>query len=70
MSKDYLISEMRKEAQEPTSPAQNTGNLSEAIKAVYRRYGNDLPAFFRDAYKETARRHQEAPDNCTEVNSV
>ena len=30
-------------------------NLDEAIQAVYRKYGTDLQAFFRDAFKEAAR---------------
>ena len=66
-----LTSEMRKEAQESSPSVQhNSGNLNEAIKAVYRRYGTDLPAFFQDAYKEAACKHQEAVDDNGEVYPV
>lgn len=59
-----LIPEMRKQAQESTRPPTvDSGNLDEAIKWVYKRYGTDLPAFFRDAYKEAARKHRESADN-------
>jgi hypothetical protein len=48
--------ELRKEAQQPVAD-QNHNSLDEAVKAVYREYGTDLSAFFRDAYREAAREH-------------
>lgn len=49
----------RKEATEPIPQRYVTNNLDNAIKAVYRRYGTDLQAFFRDAYeKELARQNE------------
>jgi hypothetical protein len=50
--------DMTKEAQIST-PNVDTGNLAEAVKWVYKQYGTDLTAFFRDAYKEAARKHPE-----------
>jgi hypothetical protein len=50
--------ELRKEIQTST-PQSNTGNLVEAAKSVYKRYGTDLSAFFRDAYEAEARKRQE-----------
>jgi hypothetical protein len=54
--------EMRKEADARTTRLDNTGNLVEAAKAVYRRYGTDLTSFFREAYEAEAqarkREHQ------------
>lgn len=62
------IPEMRKEAQTANS---DTGNLTENIKWVYRRYGTDLSKFFQDAYKEVARRQQEQQvDNNIETHSA
>lgn len=52
----------RKEADEPTlhNATTGSGRLDQTIKAVYRKYGTDLPAFFRDAYaKEIARKNEE-----------
>ncbi len=61
-----LESTARKEVQEPDR-SHVSGSLNEAIKAVYQRYGTDLPTFFRDAYKEAARRHKEPADSNTEA---
>ena len=54
------IPETRKQIQEPNQPTRDSGNLDEAIKWVYKRYGTDLPGFFRDAYEDVERRHREA----------
>lgn len=53
-----VIPELRKEV-EISSSKSDTGNLAEAVKWVYKRYGTDLSAFFRDAYKDAARKQQE-----------
>lgn len=51
---------LRKEVEEPVQPQHTSGKLDQAINAVYRKYGTDLPAFFRDAYaKEMARKNEE-----------
>jgi hypothetical protein len=54
--------ELRKEAQAPV-PQTNTGNLAEAVKSVYSRYGNDLSSFFRDAYEAEARKREKPEAN-------
>lgn len=57
-----------KEASESvTAPSRNSGNLDVAIKAVYRRYGTDLPSFFRDAYEEVARQRRESAEGKVKV---
>jgi len=38
----------------PTSPTDK--ELIDAAERVYRRYGNDLSAFYRDAQKELVKR--------------
>ena len=48
---------LKKQIEEPT---RDSGNLEEAIEWVYKRYGTDLPAVFRDAYKEAERKHRES----------
>jgi hypothetical protein len=58
--------ELVKETQEPTT-SHDRAKLNEAIKAVYQRYGTNLPAFFRDAYKERERKHQKSGDNNVEA---
>jgi len=62
--------QLKKETREPivtgkvaarTVTHTYTLNLDEAINAVYRKYGTDLPKFFRDAYdKEIARKNEQA----------
>lgn|GEM_PF-2804509 len=37
-----------------------TLNRDEAIEAVYRKYGTDLPAFFRDALQHVAKKNERA----------
>lgn len=62
MATDILL-RFRKEATEPIPQRYVTGNLDNAIKAVYRRYGTDLQAFFRDAFeKELARENEPAAE--------
>ena len=51
--------EMRKEIHD-LPPRNHSGKLDEAVKSVYRRYGNNLTEFFRDAYKEAARKNAES----------
>ena len=58
-----LEAEAYKEINESDVP-RISGSLSEAIKTVYEQYGNNLPAFFRDAYEEAAAaRRNEEPDS-------
>lgn len=53
----------RKEATEPIPQRYVSANLDNAIKAVHRRYGTDLQAFFRDAFeKELARQNENTAD--------
>jgi hypothetical protein len=52
--------ELRKEIQ-VTESQTNTGNLAEAAKSVYKRYGTNLSEFFRDAYEAEARKQQGQP---------
>jgi hypothetical protein len=61
--------QIKKETQEPTITQTATTravtrtytmNFDEAIKAVYRKYGTDLPAFFRDAFREAAKKDERA----------
>ena len=49
----------RKEATEPIPQRYVTANLDSAIKAVQRRYGTDLQAFFRDAFEKELARQSE-----------
>jgi hypothetical protein len=49
---------MEKEIKQPT-PSADTGNLEKALDQIYERYGADLQAFFRDAYKEATLKCQE-----------
>lgn len=56
--KKKAIPELTKEVQQAPVPQTNTGNLAEAAKSVYRRYGNDLSSFFRDAYEAEARKRE------------
>lgn len=51
--------QLRKE-EEPahTLPSDDTGKLAEAAKSVYRRYGTDLRAFFRDAFEAEAKKRE------------
>lgn len=58
--------EFRKEA-EPSHPQSGTGDLAEAVKSVYKRYGTDLSAFFQDAYKNAERKSREKEDIEVEV---
>jgi predicted nucleic acid-binding protein len=63
--------QLKKERQEPTithTPVTSTltrtvtrtstVNLEEAIEAVYRKYGTNLSALFRDAFQEAAKHHE------------
>jgi hypothetical protein len=63
--KSDVMAEARKQ-HEPERTDENSGNLNEAIKSVYRQYGTDLPKFFRDAY-EAARKHREMLDKTAET---
>jgi hypothetical protein len=52
---------LRKE-EEPTHTlpsGDDTGKLAEAAESVYRRYGTDLKAFFRDAFEADAKRREQ-----------
>jgi hypothetical protein len=63
---DDDIEEMIKEA--ALEPEYSTGNLTDAVKTVYKRYGTDLSSFFDDAYKERERRDRErSNDNAAEA---
>lgn len=61
--------DIREDAQAPSPQFDNAdnGNLDEAIKWVYKRYGTDLPSFFRDAYKNAASKHREESDDTIEA---
>lgn len=54
-----VIGTMLKDASGQSITTNDTGNLAEAVKWVYQQYGKDLSAFFRDAYKDAERKHQE-----------
>jgi hypothetical protein len=51
MKKEFQDNE--KEIRQETPPIHYTENLDEAIKRLYAQYGNDLQAFFRDAYRKS-----------------
>ena len=44
--------ENEKRILEETPHIRNIENFDEAIKRTYAQYGNDLQAFFRDAYRK------------------
>ena len=50
MKKEFQENE--KEIRQETPPIHYTENLHAAIKRLYAQYGNDLQAFFRDAYRK------------------
>ena len=58
MKEDTL--EMKQDT--PCEPSFVTGNLTDAVKIVYKRYGTDLSTFFDDAYKDSERRERERRD--------
>lgn len=55
-----------KDLMEIRIPSQERDKLDAAFERVYQRYGNDLPAFFRDAYSEVAR---QATEKCVRRDS-
>jgi hypothetical protein len=48
--------EQDRSQQQPEKPNTREKEFSEAIERVYRHYGNNLTAFFRDAQKELVKR--------------
>jgi len=55
-----------KEALEIRIPTQERNKIDAAFERIYERYGDDLPAFFRDAYHEVT---QQAMEKCVRRNS-
>lgn len=57
--------DMRKQI-EPAPPA-DTGNLVQAAKLVYKRYGTNLTKFFRDAEAEEQKEREREHVNSTNL---
>jgi hypothetical protein len=51
---------MKNMGSKPSIISQEEKALSEAIDRVYKKYGTDLSAFFRDVYEELTIKRQES----------
>lgn len=58
------VGKMKKETQPPKPmPSSDSTDLDEALSRIYERYGTDLQAFFRDAYKDALLKSREPDKN-------